>query len=160
MKHCDDYIDDPLAHPLLRLFLAWARSPGHGLLAPRPWPVLFATVTAADAPPAIRDKRVRVTMASRLGDVGVTADLACESGYDYRLHVADLGYFTDGTPSAARLGDEEFAALEACQSAEQWNQSCAKIKAARDGQFPDDWFARVVTSGMMHRVFQRWKTPT
>jgi hypothetical protein len=41
------------------------------------------------------DKQVRITMASRLGDVGVTEDLTRERGYDKRVCVDDLSDFTD-----------------------------------------------------------------
>ena len=85
-RHCDEYIDDEDAAPALRKFLDWARSPGHGLALPRPRPRLFADHNG---------KRVRVTMASRLGDVGITGDLNREVGYVARVDVADLSNFGD-----------------------------------------------------------------
>lgn len=86
MKHCDDYIDDPTAPEALRLFLARARSPGHGMLmlTAEPYPELYADHDG---------QRVRVVMASRFGDVGVTEDLAAEHGYDRRVAVAGLANF-------------------------------------------------------------------
>lgn len=84
--HCDDYIDDPAAPAVLRAYLAFARAPAHGLLLPRPHPRLFAD----------RDgQRVRVTMASRLGDVGITTNLAAESGYQLRVLVRQLSNFSE-----------------------------------------------------------------
>lgn len=84
MKHCDDYIDDESAHPALRTFLKRARSPAHGHPDPAPFPRLFADYEG---------RRVRVVMASRLGDVGITADLKADHGYQKRVAVEDLANF-------------------------------------------------------------------
>ena len=86
VDHCDDYIDDPAAPAALRKFLAFARAPAHGQLLPRPHPTLFADHEG---------KRVRVTMASRFGDVGVTSDLAAEVGYETRVPVSQLTGFSE-----------------------------------------------------------------
>ncbi len=42
-----------------------------------------------------RGERVRVTMASRLGDVGVACRLDTEDGYDARAWIEDLTNFGD-----------------------------------------------------------------
>jgi hypothetical protein len=84
--HCDDYIEDPTAPSTLRKFLAFARAPAHGLLTPKPHPVLFADHEG---------KRVRITMASRFGDVGITADLRAELGYEHRVSVNQLTNFSE-----------------------------------------------------------------
>lgn len=84
MKHCDDYIDDAQAAPALRRFLKHARAPAHGMLSGESRPDLFADH---------RGRRVRVTMASRMGDVGVTPTLIATSGYDERVAVEDLSNF-------------------------------------------------------------------
>jgi len=86
MKHCDDYIDDDAAPLALRAFLERARSPAHGMLDPSPYPRLFADYDG---------QRVRVVMASRMGDVGITADLKADHGYQKRVAVADLTNFDD-----------------------------------------------------------------
>jgi len=86
MKHCDDYIDDEGAPLALRSFLRRARSPAHGMLDPSPYPRLFADYDG---------QRVRVVMASRMGDVGITADLNADHGYQKRVAVADLTNFGD-----------------------------------------------------------------
>jgi hypothetical protein len=58
---------------------------------------------------------------------------------------------------AKNITDEEVAKLEACQTSEDWANACDEIKAARGGvQYPDDWWAKVKTSGMMQRVLNRW----
>lgn len=85
-KHCDDYIDDECAPVALRRYLERARSPGHGLLSLVPFPTLFADHDG---------KRVRVVMASRFGDVGITALLDKDCGYALRVMVEDLSNFGD-----------------------------------------------------------------
>ncbi len=86
MKHCDDYIDDESAPAVLRAYLARARSPAHGHLSSEPFPKLFADHEGA---------RVRVVMASRLGDVGVTSEHADGRPYQKRVAVEDLSNFGD-----------------------------------------------------------------
>lgn len=86
LKHCDDYIDDPEAPECLRKFLDHARSPGHGCMRDDPHPSLFADFCGA---------RVRVVMASRFGDVGITSNLKSEHGYARRVEVSALSNFSE-----------------------------------------------------------------
>jgi hypothetical protein len=83
-SHCDDYIDDETQPKCLRDFLAHARAPAHGSLLGTPRPPLFATYNG---------NRVRVVMASRFGDVGITRNLGREHGYDVRVDVSNLSDF-------------------------------------------------------------------
>jgi hypothetical protein len=83
-KYCDDYLSDETAPAALRVFLERARSPAQ--MSTDPYPKLFADY---------QGKRVRVTMASRFGDVGITTNLQIEDGYDVRVHVAALTNFGD-----------------------------------------------------------------
>jgi hypothetical protein len=85
-RHCDDYIDDPAAPAVLRAFLVRARSPAHGLLSPVAFPKLFATYEG---------ERYRVTMASRMGDVGISKTFNEDHGYELRVAVAKLTDFSD-----------------------------------------------------------------
>lgn len=85
-KHCDDYIDDETQPQVLRTWLDWARSPAHGAFKPGPHPVLFADYYG---------KRVRVTVASRFGDVGINYNLSADHGYDLRVAVQSLENFGD-----------------------------------------------------------------
>jgi hypothetical protein len=85
-RHCDEYIDDPSAPEVLRKFLDRARAPAHGLLLPDPFPILFADHEG---------QTYRVTMASRLGDVGITKNLDKDSGYELRVPVEVLTNFRD-----------------------------------------------------------------
>jgi len=54
------------------------------------------------------------------------------------------------------ITDEEIKALENTKSEDEWNAECDKIKRARDGQYPPDWWAGVSQSGLMHRVHLSW----
>lgn len=83
-RHCDDYIDDLTAPACLREFLAFARQPAHGMLTGQPKPKLFADFNS---------KRVRVVMASRIGDVGITSKLDAEFVSELRVPVEQLANF-------------------------------------------------------------------
>jgi len=88
-KHCDDYIGDPSNPMCLRWFLFVERLPAVEKMmcyANGVKPKLFANHAG---------KRVRVVMASRLGDVGITGNLAAENGYSARVPVSELCNFGD-----------------------------------------------------------------
>lgn len=92
-KHCDDYIDDPSTPEVLRAFLSHGRSPGHGMGKPKP--VMFATYIGKTEWMGIRPgDRVRVVMASRMGDVGVTKKLDAIDGYQARFFLDQLSEFS------------------------------------------------------------------
>ena len=86
LRTCDEYLDDPTSPESLRKYLEFARAPAHGQLLPRPHPRLFADHDG---------RRVRVTMASRLGDVGITTDFTAETGYERRVAVGHLSNFSE-----------------------------------------------------------------
>ena len=56
------------------------------------------------------------------------------------------------------MTEEQIQSLEACQNAEQCRQACDDIKASTPSKvgFPDDWFEKVVQSGLMDRITSRW----
>lgn len=85
MRHCDDYIEDEAAPEPLRAFLSHARAPAHGALLPDPQPALFARHEG---------QPVRVVMASRLGDLGITRDMKGDGSYTKRVLVSDLTDFS------------------------------------------------------------------
>lgn len=87
-KFCDEYIHDLDAPGCLRFFLLVNRMPAADQMLMRRFgvkPSLYADY---------KGKRVRVTMASRLGDVGITEKLNAEDGYDIRVLVAALKNFS------------------------------------------------------------------
>lgn len=104
-RHCDDFIDDPAQPECLRRFLDYHRLPAAAKyptddevfnfrmeehLGCQMWrdpvPVLFADHEG---------ERVRVTMASRFGDVGITTHLDAETGYGRRVPVEALSNFSE-----------------------------------------------------------------
>lgn len=88
--HCDDYINDSTASMPLRWFLFIHRLPAAEKLlcvANGVLPKLYADY---------RGKRVRVVMASRLGDVGITENLDEPDRYRVRVAVNDLQNFAGG----------------------------------------------------------------
>lgn len=84
-RHCDDCIHDLSLPTCLRVWLLVHRLPatdGALLRQAGLWPRLYADH---------RGRRVRVTMASRFGDLGISLDLAREDGYEERgVAVDDL----------------------------------------------------------------------
>lgn len=54
------------------------------------------------------------------------------------------------------LTPSELEILEQCQSAKEWNDACDKIKAARNGEYPNDWWSVMKLSGRMDKIFTRW----
>ena len=85
-RHCDEYSDDPNAPEALRKYLEFSRAPAHGAFLPKPHPQLYADYAGV---------RVRVTMASRLGDVGITTDFSRDMGYEQRVPVSQLANFSE-----------------------------------------------------------------
>jgi len=88
-RHCDDYISDPSAPTDLRWFIFVNRLPA-------PERLLYNEHVKSD--PVLYAKhdgnRVRVVMASRLGDLGITSDLSSTDRYQTRVAVEDLTDFT------------------------------------------------------------------
>lgn len=91
MKHCDDYIDDKSQPKMLRDFLRYHRWPAHwqyrAEMLKVKKPLLFADYEG---------KRVKVTMASRFGDVGITTNLYSDKpGYSETVAVEQLTNFSN-----------------------------------------------------------------
>ena len=56
----------------------------------------------------------------------------------------------------SNITQEELELLDSCQSAKDWGQACDKIKKARGGEYPPDWWDKVKLSGMMDKILARW----
>lgn len=54
------------------------------------------------------------------------------------------------------ITDEEISLLKACGSEEEWNSTCDKIKKARGGKYPNDWWPKIVQSGMMKSIVSKF----
>ncbi len=55
------------------------------------------------------------------------------------------------------LTEAEFLDLTSTKNEEEWNAACDRVKAARDGAYPPDWWPRMMLSGVMHRHFATWR---
>lgn len=53
--------------------------------------------------------------------------------------------------------EEEFALLNTTNE-DRWNAVCDEIKRTRNGQYPRDWWQRVMLSGLFDAVTRKWKT--
>lgn len=56
----------------------------------------------------------------------------------------------------SNLTNDELAKLEACQTEQAWNDACRSIKAAHNGRYPDDWYAKIIATGKINQVAARW----
>lgn len=81
--HCDDIWAEQRQGCPVRAFLDVARAPAYEREGEPP--ALFATYEG---------KRVRVVMASRFGDVGITENLSATHGYKTRVYLPDLTDFS------------------------------------------------------------------
>lgn len=104
-KHCYDYIKDESQPECLRRYLKFHTAPAYVQMRARDKgiaePILYATVNVPDESKDFYKKlgvangcRVKLVMASRLGDVGITADLKAWRGYDARVYVEWLKDFS------------------------------------------------------------------
>ncbi len=57
------------------------------------------------------------------------------------------------------LTDDEFKNLSATKSEAEWNAECTRIKAARGGYYPRDWYARMIVSGIAGAIAKGWVVP-
>jgi hypothetical protein len=55
---------------------------------------------------------------------------------------------------------EELQKLRNTKSESEWNAVCDEVKAARGGQYPPDWFMKVMISGLARVVQANWNTAT
>ena len=56
----------------------------------------------------------------------------------------------------SNLTPQEEARLDASSSMKEWSDACQAIKAARNDQYPEDWWDRVMMSGIARRAEARW----
>lgn len=57
------------------------------------------------------------------------------------------------------ITDEELRRLESSKNDEEWNSICDDIKASRLGNYPSDWWVKVMVSGLANRVAANWGRP-
>lgn len=54
------------------------------------------------------------------------------------------------------ITDEEISMLKACNSESEWNAACTKIKQARNGAYPPDWWPKMKLSGLMDEILAKF----
>jgi len=54
------------------------------------------------------------------------------------------------------LTEVELGLLLAASSESEWGEACDKIKSARNGQYPYDWFAKILATGFMTAKQKEW----
>lgn len=55
-----------------------------------------------------------------------------------------------------KLTDAEIIDLGKTRDEREWNDVCDRIKAARGGNYPREWFNRIVRSGFMAQTQRSW----
>ena len=55
-----------------------------------------------------------------------------------------------------KLTQIEIDKAEACQTSGDWRHFCDEVKAARNDQYPSDWWHEMKLSGRMDRIIGRW----
>ena len=55
------------------------------------------------------------------------------------------------------LTEAEMTKLRNTKSESEWNAVCDEIKAARNGTYPPDWFAKMMMTGLMSAIAATWK---
>jgi hypothetical protein len=83
--HCEDLLDSKTLPDCVQKFVGVHRACPIERMNIKEEPTLFANYEG---------KRVRVTMASRFGDVGITYNLDTDHGYDLRVYLPDLSDFS------------------------------------------------------------------
>ena len=63
----------------------------------------------------------------------------------------------DSKQQATNLTDDEARALDVASDANAWNFACRAVKLARGGEYPTDWFPRVVLSGFAAQKEEQFK---
>lgn len=54
------------------------------------------------------------------------------------------------------LTASEIELLKNAQSEQEWNKLCDRIKAVRGGQYPPDWWEKIMLSGLAGLVQSCW----
>lgn len=55
------------------------------------------------------------------------------------------------------LTNEEFEALKNSKNQTEWADLCDKIKHARSGGYPSDWYVKIIMSGLAMKTKASWQ---
>ena len=58
----------------------------------------------------------------------------------------------------AEMTAANIALMEGAKSEKDWNDAIDVIKKEHGGQYPDDWYPKIIMSGLGDRVAARWGT--
>jgi hypothetical protein len=50
----------------------------------------------------------------------------------------------------------ELLRLRSSQSQDEWNAICDEVKSSRGGQYPHEWYAKVIASGVVDQATARF----
>ena len=56
----------------------------------------------------------------------------------------------------SNLTDEEFKRLNDCRSEKDWADATKAVRDARGGAYADDWYARMLATGLMDKIVGRF----
>ncbi len=54
-----------------------------------------------------------------------------------------------------KLTEEEMIMIKSACGGYEWNDVCDAIKEARNGQYPPDWFEKVLGAGLIEEAINR-----
>lgn len=50
----------------------------------------------------------------------------------------------------------EIEAFKNTTSEKEWDALCDRVKQARNGQYPNNWYSEIVASGLMENASSKW----
>ena len=50
------------------------------------------------------------------------------------------------------ITEQEIQMLKDCKTSREWSEACKCIKGIRGNEYPTDWFAKVLGSGLMREI--------
>ena len=59
---------------------------------------------------------------------------------------------TEATEAIEHLTAEELDQLKSCKNDEEWGAACRAVKEVRKGQWPPDWYEKVIKPGLIDQV--------
>ena len=57
------------------------------------------------------------------------------------------------------ITEEELTLLRNCNNSKDWQAACNKIKKAHEPYYPDDWWKKVLQSGLATQLALKWGNP-
>jgi len=57
------------------------------------------------------------------------------------------------------LTEQEITDLKNTKNENDWSDACDRIKEARGGAYPSDWWTRIMLSGLRARIASGWADP-